>query len=65
MTKSVALGELIEQLHEANRQLSDAARPLDRLEELPSDQREQLAKQLRAALERWEGITEQISQVLR
>ncbi|MGA2500029.1 MAG: hypothetical protein ABSH20_20010 [Tepidisphaeraceae bacterium] len=64
MSNTTPLSELIEQLHDVNRQLSEAARPLDRLSELNFQQRSQLGDQIRAALKRWEMVTEQIGHAL-
>ncbi len=64
MTNSKRLGELIEQLHDANRAISEAARPLEHLDQLDSEQRKRLAEQMRAALEPWELVTREISQAL-
>lgn len=64
MPDTTPLSELIERLHEVNRQLSEAARPLDHPADLDLEQREQLGKQIRAVLERWETLTQQIRQAL-
>ncbi len=64
MTNSKKLGELIERLHDANRAISEAARPLDRVDQLDSERRKRLAEQMRAVLEPWELVTKEISQAL-
>lgn len=64
MTDTTSLAELIEQLHEVNRVLSEAAKPLGRVRELGFAQREQLGKQIRAGLELWEDVTKRIGEVL-
>jgi hypothetical protein len=70
-TKEVHMSEQLEQLvrlqaelHEINEELSEAARPLERLSELNEEQRKQLSDELRSRLGRWEMVTQQISQVL-
>ena len=52
-------------LHDVNQECARAAVPLDRLGEMNDAQRRQLAAQIRAALARWEAVTQEISQVLR
>ena len=49
------------ELHEVNRQLTEAARPLERLSELDNEQRQQVADELRAGLARWESVTQRIA----
>ena len=76
--KDVARRKPIENLHEqladlqrlqaelgvVNEELVQAARPLDRLDEMNDQQRHQLADQIRAKLARWESVTQRINQVL-
>ena len=64
MSDIALLADLIDELHEANRRLSEAARPLDRLSELRLQQRTQLGDQLRAAVQVWETVTRHISQAM-
>jgi hypothetical protein len=52
------------ELQAVNEELLQAARPLERLEELNDKQRHQLADQIRARLARWESVTQRIAQVL-
>ena len=65
MTSTTAqLGPLISELHEINRELVDATKPLDRLQDLDQKARDQLASKLRAGLARWEDLTRKIHHVL-
>ncbi len=58
------LQELAAQLHEVNQQLAEAARPLERLSEMNFEQRKHLGSEIRAALARWESVTQKINEVL-
>lgn len=58
------LQDLEAQLHEVNEEFARAALPLDRITDLDFKQREKTGDQLRAALARWESVTQQISQLL-
>ena len=53
------------QLHEVNDELRRAAQPLDELDDLNEEQRDQLAAGIRAGLARWETVTQQIAQMLK
>ena len=64
MSNTALLVELIDELHEANCRLVEAARPLDRVSELSLRQRAQLGDQFRAALRVWESMTQRIGHVL-
>lgn len=64
MTNATALDDLIKKLHEVNQQLSEAARPLDRLSYLDDRQRDAVGKELRAGLERWDRVTWEISRAI-
>lgn len=64
-TTTAQLGPLLDDLHEINRELAEAAKPLDRLQDLDEKARDQLASKLRAALARWESLTLKIHQVLK
>jgi hypothetical protein len=44
--------------------LAKAARPLERLDDLNGEQRQQVASELRARLTRWDSVTQRIAQVL-
>jgi hypothetical protein len=69
-----AIGNLHEQLADlqrlqaelsaVNEELVQAARPLERLDEMNDQERHQLADQMRAKLARWESVTQRINQVL-
>ena len=61
---SAQLAELIEELHEVNQLLVEAARPLQRLPELDLNDRQFLGDQIRAGLARWESVRQRIAQVL-
>lgn len=63
-TTSAQLQPLIDELHEINREIANAARPLQWLDDLDAKAREILANQLRASLVRWEDITLKIHQLL-
>jgi transcription elongation GreA/GreB family factor len=63
-TSSQQLEPLITELHEINREIADAARPLDRLEELDIEARKLLAAEIKARLARWELVTQKIHEVL-
>jgi len=52
------------ELQAVNEELVQAARPLERLNELNDQQRHELADQIRARLARWESVTQRIAQVL-
>jgi hypothetical protein len=56
------LSDLMTKLHSANEAMTEAAGPLDRLDELDSDQRKAVARQIRAAEQQWEQITQLIEQ---
>ena len=58
------LQRLHTELHAVNEELVQAARPLERLDELNDQQRHELADQIRARLARWESVTQRIAQVL-
>ncbi len=58
------LQDLEAQLHEVNQEFARAAQPLYRMTDLNDEQRKTIGAQLRAAMARWEFVTEQISQVL-
>ena len=64
MSNTTALADLIDRLHEANRQLAEAARPLEHLSELNEEQQKQLGDQLRAGLAHWELVTHEINRLL-
>jgi hypothetical protein len=64
-TRSTRLTALIDELHQANVELKQAARPLQRLADLKADERERIAERLRAGLRRWEDLSERISSILR
>lgn len=61
---SAQLAELIDELQEVNRQLVDAARPLEGLPDLNLAQRQSLGDQIRAGLARWENVRQRIAEVL-
>jgi len=61
---SAQLAELIDELHEVNQQLVEAARPLHRLPDLNQDQRQVVGDQIRAGLARWESVRQRIAEVL-
>lgn len=63
-TTSQQLEPLLKELHAINQELIDAGRPLERLADLDEKARDHIGKELRARLERWESITQQIRQVL-
>jgi anti-anti-sigma regulatory factor len=58
------LQRLQAELHEVNEELAKAARPLNRISDLNEEQRQNVAKQLRAGLARWDSLTQRIAQVL-
>ena len=58
------LQELIDELHQVNEELADAARPLHRLPYLNKDQRQLVRAQLNAGHTRWEDITGRIGRAL-
>jgi hypothetical protein len=55
---------LLTKLEQVNKHCADTARPLDRLSELDSEHRRELARNIRAANEEWEEVTRQISEAL-
>ena len=55
---------LADELHEINRELSRAARPLDGNPDLDDRQKLEIGARLRAGLARWDDVTRQISRVL-
>jgi ABC-type transporter Mla MlaB component len=64
---SEQLGELQRlraELSEVNEELAKAARPLERLDDLNGEQRQQVASELRARLTRWDSVTQRIAEVL-
>ena len=58
------LRRLHAQLLEVNEELSRAARPLERLDDLDEAQRQDVAAHIRAELARWDAVTREISEVL-
>jgi hypothetical protein len=64
MITSPQLTQLIDELHQVNEALIEAARPLNRLSELSSHERQHTADELRAGLKRWENVTQRIDEVL-
>ena len=62
-SRSAQLAELIDELHEVNQRLVEAARPLQRLPELDLDDRQFLGDQIRAGLARWESVRQRIAEV--
>jgi Na+-transporting NADH:ubiquinone oxidoreductase subunit NqrF len=58
------LADLLPRLQSANHAFAEAARPLDKLSELDSNQKRQLALSIRAAKQEWEEVTQLIHQVL-
>jgi hypothetical protein len=61
---SAQLARLIDELQEVNRQLVEAARPLEGLPDLNLAQRQSLGDQIRAGLARWENVRQRIAEVL-
>ena len=61
---SAQVGELIDELHEVNEQLAEAARPLQWLSDLDFDRRREIAAKMRAGLARWESVNQRIYGVL-
>jgi hypothetical protein len=61
---SAQLAELIDELHEVNQQLVEAAKPLQRLPNLNLGQRQSLADDIRAGLARWESVRQRIAEAL-
>jgi len=57
--------KLIDELHEANQELSQAALPLNALDELNLEQRQQMRERIQAGLERWGSISERIHECLK
>jgi hypothetical protein len=55
---------LLVKLEQANRNCADAVRALERLAELGSDHRRELARNIRAANQEWEEVTKQINETL-
>lgn len=53
------------QLHDVNEELKQAARPLDQLDDLKQDERDQVGVEIRAGLARWDTVTQQIAQMLK
>ena len=64
MITSPQLTELIDELHQVNESLIEAARPLSRLSELNGHERQHSADELRAGLARWEKVTRRSDEVL-
>ena len=58
------LQRLRAELNEVNEELTKAARPLERLDHLNEEQRQQVAKELREGLARWDSVTQRIAEVL-
>jgi hypothetical protein len=58
------LQDLADQLHEANEEFAQAAKPLHALRDLSFEQQQRIAAALRKAQERWRSLTEQISETL-
>jgi hypothetical protein len=59
------LSKLEAELHEVNEELRSAARPLDQLEDLNEEQRDQVGVRLRAGIARWETVTQRIAEMLK
>lgn len=64
MTNTNSLGQLIEQMHEANLQVAESTRPLNHLDDLNLDQRARLRAQIRTCLERWDKVAAAIDRAL-
>ena len=64
MITSSQLTKLIDELHQVNEALADAARPLNRLLDLNTRERQHIADELRAGLARWENVTQRIDEEL-
>lgn len=62
--KLAKLQTLEAELHQVNEEFANAARPLERIDELNEEQRRQLASDLRARLSGWESVTHEIRQVM-
>jgi hypothetical protein len=58
------LQRLQAELNAVNEELAKAARPLEQLDDLNEEQRQHVAKELRAGLSRWDAVTQRIAQVL-
>ena len=51
-------------LHAINEELAQVAKPLSHVSELSLEERKQVADKIRAGLERWESIRDEISRVM-
>jgi hypothetical protein len=58
------IDQLLLRLGQANKAFANAARPLDNLSELDSQQRQELAARIRAANQEWEEVTNQINEAI-
>ena len=59
------LNQLINELHNVNEELAEAALPLQWLDELSRQHRDKIREQIHAGVRRWGRISERINDVLR